>query len=101
MSWTSVDMYELLPQLEINQLGGRMLSPYSIPEAYRLENEDHIATLEFRYMSPDSEIIKHALLDGVDVCIGVETGRIFRFDFDLRLFSSHNIGKTHSEKKCE
>lgn len=81
MNWKSIDQKEFFTDLSRESRGNIQVSPYSIPEAFRVlvapDRDDVI--LEFKYISPDSTFENLRLIDGVLLEVGKETKRIYKF----------------------
>lgn len=81
MNWKTIDQKEILTDLARGSRRNVLVSPYSIPEAFRVrvENSKNDVVLEFRYISPDLDFERRMLIDGVQIEVGKESKRIYKF----------------------
>jgi hypothetical protein len=90
MNWKIFDSRDLfLNDVKSFERHSKTISPYNIPQAYRvfLDNNRNTLYLEFRYIAPDAEIIVKDIVSGVKIGCGVDSKRIFMVSFDLSLVS--------------
>lgn len=84
MNWKSIDQKKLVTELSKEYRGEILVSPYAIPEAFRVRIDPNTrdVILEFKYISPDTSFDQISLIDGVTLAVGKESKRVFKFILD-------------------
>ena len=88
MEWKALDYRKIAESAQDSAQGQNIdkrivVSPYTIPEAYRVYASDsNFLTLEFRYFSPDSNYEEVSLDHSIVIKVGKQSSRIFSIRFN-------------------